>query len=52
MITATVSSVITDVTGAMTDVIGTSIIATVAIAGISLTLAWFGLSRVLRLGGR
>lgn len=50
--TPTVGDIISSVTDAMTDVISTTVIATIAIAGISLTLAWFGLRRVLRLGGR
>lgn len=52
MITATVASVLTDVTGTMTTIVTGQVIATIAIAGISLMMAWGGLRRVLRVGGR
>jgi type IV secretory pathway VirB2 component (pilin) len=48
----TVAEILTSVTGAMTDIVSASVIATIAIAGISLAMAWGGLRRVLRIGGR
>ena len=50
--TTTVASILASTTDAMTDIVSASIIATIAIAGISLAMAWGGLRRVLRIGGR
>jgi hypothetical protein len=52
LITSTVASVLQDVTSTMTTVVSAQIIAVIAIAGISLAMAWGGLRRVLRIGGR
>lgn len=48
----TVAEILSSVTDAMLDIVSASVIATIAIAGISLAMAWGGLRRVLRVGGR